>query len=255
MLTLPKEWAFIFPEIALWEIADATLKDGSDPSKVQARLHSLYSSHSSQLFLGEYPKTLVRREKGGGPRARTPVLQIVHREQSHRFREMRDWSQADFLRGINRIRGQETSIHRDKKRFDQFRLAFSASARENFAEVVKRSSGNEEELLNFIRMPDAIIRYAKFRLPGVWRKSCWPGLARFPDQLAMGRWMRLELWYLLKVLRGAASDAWRNDFEDIHYAFLASYCGNLVTSDSGLRKACNHVYPWVRVVRCPSDLK
>ena len=184
----------------------------------------------------------------------TPLSQVINWKESARLRTMRAWKRDGFLRGLGSIRGSRTSMHRDKEKFDLLRQEFAAKARATAPEYVKRSSGSEEELRSFIQRPDAVVDYATWRFPSAVRKNWRQGLVCFPDRLALGRWMRLELWYLLKVLRGASEKNWRNDHEDIHYGFLASYCGNLVTADEGLKKACSHVFPTVRVVPSPSDL-
>lgn len=114
-------------------------------------------------------------------------------------------------------------------------------------DVLERARHDEMTLV-------AVIRHASIHVPFIvennrrfgtsdWRRT----LSVFPDRAAIGRWTRLVMWYALQHAIGRTK-RFENNFDDAHYAFMASYCLYLVTADLGLTRAVQALFPKVRVV-------
>jgi hypothetical protein len=85
---------------------------------------------------------------------------------------------------------------------------------------------------------DAMARYNS----EPWKRA----LIGFPDRFAIGRWSRLLLWYMMAWVRKQRRD-FENNWDDMHYAFVASYTGHLATRDRGMREAVTALFPNCRI--------
>jgi len=98
----------------------------------------------------------------------------------------------------------------------------------------------------WIRSPDLVTHLAAMSSPGrdteAWRNA----LAVFPDIHAAGKFIRLLLWSALRrVVKPKANLI--NDWDDIHYVFLASYSGHIATADRGVMEMAQAIFPDVSV--------
>lgn len=112
----------------------------------------------------------------------------------------------------------------------------------------RRRNSSEKEQLDFIRTPHIVLDYAiggSARM-GADRAQWEPALNCFPDRLAIGRWTRIILWYMMQRSIGATKD-FANNWDDAHHAHLASYTGSILTKDAKLVRLIKAVFPYVRV--------
>lgn len=100
------------------------------------------------------------------------------------------------------------------------------------------------------------MKVAKYRYRAVCPMTWWPILVTNPHRLAIYRWSKLEAFYSTQYADGHTRK-FENNFDDIHYALLATYTGHLGTDDKGLIEAVTTAFPGLRVIRIKdlSDLK
>lgn len=112
-----------------------------------------------------------------------------------------------------------------------------------------RHLGSEKQQIDFIRAPEIVFDYARGRNERVYSEpDRWrPALLRFPDTLALGRWVRIILWYMVQRSIGM-SKSFENNWDDAHFAHLASYTGAILTKDRQLKRLLAVVFPHVVVV-------
>ena len=102
---------------------------------------------------------------------------------------------------------------------------------------------NQHELVRQAGFIASFVQQNNKRLAGpAWKRH----LAVFPDEHASGRWARLIAWYAIEHSLGRTHD-FANNYFDAEYAFAASYVGKLATTDSGLIRAVEAVFPYVEV--------
>ena len=119
----------------------------------------------------------------------------------------------------------------------------------DFWAPMARGAATDEERMRFVRDPDQSAVIAPIWLEwmgydgGRYRSEPWQRqLKAFPDRCAAGRWARLILWYFVKWAVGETSK-FKNNWDDMHYALVASYTGHLATHDKGLAEAMAVVFP------------
>jgi hypothetical protein len=136
-----------------------------------------------------------------------------------------------------------------KEAYDNFRREFGQIFRHNAAERQRESGAplDWDAVQDAVLAPNAIWTFVQRQFPAYdtpeWREV----LCVFPDRHAIGRFVRLSLWQLLRAGRLSAETKLRNDWEDIQYAFMASYSSQFWTRDRDLAKAVEQLFPSVRV--------
>ena len=115
---------------------------------------------------------------------------------------------------------------------------------------VSLMTGDVEAQHKWIRIPDQgtelVVQNNPERFDGPrWRAV----LSVFPDRLAAGRWARIIIWYaLMRSLNPTGHEhEFENNWDDAHYAFLASYTHRIATHDNGMKRLIAAVFPSVTV--------
>lgn len=111
---------------------------------------------------------------------------------------------------------------------------------------VKSSQCWRTEVARLIRKP--IMGHILGLMDPKYRTQEWnDALARFPDEMAIGRMSRIMCWY--SMLQAASiRKVQSNDFEDTAYAHAASYTGYLATEDSHLSDMVRAVFENVTII-------
>lgn len=241
-LILPNAFVYLIPEIVFWEAADASTTPGRDPLGLVRRLHRFISANATRVFIGRQPVDLARLEQ---EQSMPLEDNFVATQFPMPMRTMAGLTEAAFAERMQELRstGSE-SAQRDKEWFERFRGWFGERARARLPEIARQLSGDEARCLEAVRTPCFAAEFAK----NAAREYCPAdpdcALSCFPDRFAIGRWSRLVLYFAVLDFRGINH---RNDYEDCHYAFLASYAGRLAATDRGLLRAVEAVFPGVKV--------
>jgi hypothetical protein len=239
----------VIPDIMMGEIAEAgdEHRPGSF-AKWAARF-------ASKIYIAGYLWDVMRHETS--PNKLAPQLAIINWDLTREFRkQIQDWEQ--WSARFEQLRRHGLKEHeKEKARFQELEDLFLQWASQQpegsyFKRLATRRLSKMERIeearsigaaadfaptmMHLLDHPDQLPRY---------NSEAWHGaLSEFPDRRAVGRWSRLMLWY---VMCRAAGENSRNNWEDAHYAFIASYTGHVATEDAGLREAVEACFPNVRL--------
>ena len=105
-----------------------------------------------------------------------------------------------------------------------------------------------EEKADWVQLPQLATDLVETQFPIWWRREWRQYVNDDPHHFAIIRWARFLAWYFVKRAEGQ-TQKFANNFDDVHYGFLASYTGHLGTHDRGLEEAARAIFPSIRVFR------
>lgn len=254
-VSLPADALTVIPEALFAEVATSS---SIEPHKAARKLASILKAGDAaeRVCIGRYWGELSRAE--ATPSTVLETRHCVNEELTRDFRKFIVALDTDALaeRILQIGRGIGNEDH-ERRRCEFVRRcdSWTAWVLEKHPGWLTAMGNDVEEQLAWIQQPNAVVDLVAQDSPhfdtSKWRKS----LGQFPDRLAAGRWARLFIWYSLarsiSISRGASSlkaeHEFGNNWDDAHYAFLASYTRRLVTLDKGLKLAVKAVFPYVKV--------
>ena len=111
---------------------------------------------------------------------------------------------------------------------------------------IKSSQCWRKEVARLVKKP--IMGHLLGLMSPKYRTQEWnDALARYPDELSVGRMSRIMCWYSILQAAGIRN-VQGNDFEDTAYAHASSYTGFLATEDRNLRDMVEAVFENVTII-------
>lgn len=210
----------------------------------------LAATDASRLLVGHYWDHLSRQEHS--PDVVLEPDAIVNPQLTSQLRESLSDGKANWSERIVGLDDSDemTAYERHRNEFVAKCEAWTRWIRERQPDELNRMAGYMAAQHEWIRIPTQVTELVVQGNPEKFDKPEWrEALSVFPDRLAAGRWARIIVWYaLMRSLNPEGNEhAFENNWDDAHYAFLASYAGNLVTADRGLKQLVEAVFPSVCV--------
>ena len=143
-----------------------------------------------------------------------------------------------------------TEYEKGRAEFVDLCEGFARWATETQADQLPKFRSDVNEQRRWIRKPDQITEYLLSRNKGRFEGPDWrDALSKFPDVHAIGRWVRIVIWYAMRRLikPSESSHSFENNWDDAHYAFLASYTKRIATRDKGLIRLVGDLYEGVEI--------
>lgn len=237
----PADVDIIFPDCLASEIAGSRRRD-----TLIDKFSLLLAERADRVWIGSYWGEVAVLECA--PRRALPAggyidhtLTMLLRERS---RASYDW--PAFYKLV-----EESTEHRE---YEVNRRVFIDSA-ERFAlplEVERPDwwramagvGAHHPELVAYIQEPATILPFLRM-FEDKYSSEPWVrALAKFPDEKAVGRWARIVAYTHLRRTCGRPKK-FENNWDDAHYAFLASYAGRLATRDNPLIAMVQTIFPHV----------
>jgi hypothetical protein len=248
---LPWQFTVVLPDRLLREIVTS-----ARPEVGLRKLDSilLHPSTAGRVLVGRHLRDLIGRERTP-QRVSSGAIGAVHEELSEAIRRVQldhvslsgaevDWSDDPypdetqrFVEMIDRFAGWLREEHPDSWRAAQFERSRVLAVRE------------ETNVIGDLAVAFVSDRYKQ----RAWRNR----LGRFPEEAAVGRWIRILFWYASKHVSAMErkSKVIENDYDDAQYVLLALYTRHLLTRDGGMRAAAEAVSGGsVRVYSDPSAI-
>lgn len=250
---IPAELSLLIPDAMLKELAGRHQSTRSrdrqgSPDGLAVKIGSFFEANSHRLWLGHFWEDLSRGEFD--PLVNTRIEHVINKQVSPAAQgptfPATEWPR--ITREMVQERWGDT-YENGRREFLELCGDFAQNVLRSARPVVNAMKNDLAVQHEWIRRPEQM-RWALAIKPDKYATPSWNcALLRFPDRLAHGRWLRLIMWYALQ--RALAPEqlerTFENNYDDAHYAFLASYSKLLVTGDSGLERAVRAVSPAVRV--------
>lgn len=234
---LPGGFEYTIPEQLLYEAATT-----SDALKTVEKVWTILRSNRERIFIAKHWNHVADMESS--PRQLVSRADLVYRPLRALISAGAPFDRERWCQELSKPLASSQMYERSKSHFESWRRDFAAALEESarakgagtFAQTPEADMGAA------IRQSNAALsflchHYPKYDIPE-WRNA----LDQFPDQHAIGRMARLQLWYTLRRTRLSAPDRIGNDWEDLHYAFLASYADQFWTRDKDLRDAVSLLF-------------
>lgn len=250
--SLPTNVSPLLADTVFNEIANS-----KDPGGFAFKLSSVLSTPqvAARVCVGRYwgelsqmqttPSTVLRAED------------VVHAEMTAGLRQLLAQDSSDWPERIAYAAdGTENQEHQELRRqFVSLCESWTAYISGKQGVELSRIRGDVRAQHEWVRQPELVTEFVVSRNPRYDRDDWRTILTQFPDELAIGRWARVIVWYALMRSLNPQGDqhAFENDWDDAHYAFLASYAERIVTNDKGLRRAIWAVFPSVEVASRPAS--
>jgi hypothetical protein len=232
--------AWMVPEVVFREVTSS-----DDPERDLRKLRRIIIENHERLLLGRYWSEISLREDSTEVRSRTEHL--VHPEMTLVLRALASQSESEWLEGLDeRLRhGRDLDYEARRQILLLTSEQFAAWIHEREPDW-ERSLSTPERRRDWIRQPDHPVEWVARETPRMNTDEWKTALCQFPDQLAAGRWARSLIWTCLRRSIGWTRRL-ENDWDDAHYAFLASYTGQFATKDRGLAEMVQAVFPSVEI--------
>jgi hypothetical protein len=243
---LPTGYSYLVPEVALFEPATS-----SRPAAFMEKMRAFSVETCRNLYIAQHWNHLADFETGPGilvdrhSIAHARVSDLIAQRGSPRRGEWacRTAGNPDAI----------TDYTSRKASFDQIREEFATRALQT-----AQHSGFDPRAVSWddiyasIRTPEAPLPLLIHEMPKYDTPSWREALGVFPDRHVVGRYARLLLWYICKALKIRSTKRLKNDWEDFHYALLASFADQFWTRDSELARTVREVFPRTHVVYVPT---
>lgn len=214
------------------------------------KLKRLLIRNDRRVFGGRYWADISAEEEP--PQRLASWSSVVCPEMTKELRRVAHSPESVWKAGASFVRDVREEHEGKRREFVALCSQWTEWVTENSPESVRTAKTDPAVLVDWICQPSQIAGFMQAFNPRM-KGDCWnSALSVFPDRLAAGRWARIVGWYAMQHSVGKTS-GFANNWEDSHYAFLASYTGFLATNDSGLKEAVRVVYPAVRF--WPDDVK
>ena len=241
---LPGDASIILADTIICEIA------GSDSPVNYARKFwdVLVATDASRLHVGHYWDHVSRQETVSD--ITLDLTAIINWELTTALREALALPAPDWVDRITSLSGSGEMVAYETRRrqFVAKCEAWTSWIRERNTRALNQMAGNVPDQHEWIRTPSQVTAFLVQDNPGRFDTPEWQAaLSVFPDRLAAGRWGRILIWYALTRSLSPERDehAFENDWDDAHYAFLASYTGRIIVNDKELKKLVVAVFPAV----------
>jgi len=239
---VPTNFDIVVPQVILDEVA------GHETNRSENKFFNTLFAHPKTFWFATDMLDLVQRERSPSktlpPWAFIDILQTIH------LRQLIANKPTALLERYKQSRSEKSltdSYKANKRNLQEFQSTFIPAPGPQ-PEWLRPlcDKFDHEEMIAFLRDPTALLKcfgnFPKYAHPE-WQKV----LTTFPDQKAIGRWYRIELWYCMMNMTGRTKDM-ANRWEDAQYAFAASYVGRIATKDDQLKQLVSHIFPDVEVV-------
>lgn len=199
--------------------------------------------HSERLLVARWPKEMVDNQIDH--LASPCLMDVIELGKTAACRTRKSYvPDCDRLIEIRTRWGPLTNYWTSREAMVEFYRDWSGRMKLAGPEQ-SRLMSNVDNLTSAVRFPSLPCGFAAWydsRFADIrWQER----LSTFPDCTLVGRWFRLQLWYLLAMSGGR--DLQPNDWDDQQYAYHASFTGHLATRDKGLRRVVETCYPHVKV--------
>lgn len=232
---LPNTFNYLLSDVVFFEVAGCS---ATERGGLANKLWRLVRTNRGRVYVGRYWEEVSQGERQS---ASVAALQdVVRRDFTVTLREMAEANAVHFLQGIEDQRAGSEEYENMRKRFVDWCSKFADVVRCNHCQELKRMRESTDAQERWLRHPKLIGDFAVRHNPA-WQCR-QTELIVFPDRLALGRWCRLIAWYALQMCLGRTRD-FSNNWDDAHYAFLASYTGWIATPDSRLWEAVSALFP------------
>jgi hypothetical protein len=251
---LPDDFQYLIPDTILGDLADPAVSPGRDADGVRLKLRDLFRWNSRRVFVSHLWGNVSKWEIHTGRTARLPDM--VDHGTTEMLIEVASDTPDEWTGTYRRLRerGHLGIYERGRSSFREIRQVWSESMRQANPELHQQAHGSPDDLKPIVRVPRLILPLAAKVGPEYTTPEVLARLNVFPDELAVGRWLRLYYWYVLNLWRGRTADA-DNDWDDMHYAHAASYSAAIVSNDNRLRDAVADCFPGVRVLSSIAELR
>lgn len=237
-------------------LADTVFREiasSDNPQAFAVKLKTLLEPEPvrTRVCIGQYWDELSRLESE--PQKLVPLDAIIHNAMTRELRNLLAQTTSDWAERISvAASGPEVREYEGRRTtFVETCQAWTRWICQHQPDELTRISGDIRAQHDWIRVPhqctEWIIRNnpsGKFDSPE-WRAA----LSVFPDRHAVGKWVRIIVWYcLMRSLHPTGDEHnFENNWDDAHYGFLASYTGRIATHDKGLKRLVAAVFPHVSI--------
>ncbi len=231
---------YMIPDVLLRELLNAS--DEEKRTGLLLKLRRVMQRNPKRILLGRYWQEVSSRERN--PTGNSTLADVVSENLMPWFRSLPGRPISAWLGALHEPADGHALYEEHRQQFSATRRQFATWApdQRGWEQLVQLPEARLAWLRNPARAVELVVRGNPRMQSDEWRKA----LSVFPDRLAAGRWGRLVNWACLEQAIAPEAD-YANDWDDISYAFLASYAGQIVTLDRRLRDMCNAVFPHVAV--------
>jgi hypothetical protein len=244
---VPSHWDCLLISSVFSELAS---KEESERAFLFARFTSWVRRNKNRLWMArQWPDLLKAHETSPHTVRRIRLADFVSKGVTEKLRKYAadpnvEWSASTqtpeisrWLQDVASGRDSFLSLADECKRFIEGQAGKPSTKSPQTPEAIR-------EYVQQFNIADAIVHRGG---EGPYGDRCWRRhLDEFPDRLLIGRYARLQLYYLIRRTLGD-SRKFENNWDDMFYAIAASYSGHIATHDKRLIKACNILSPGVRV--------
>lgn len=234
--TLPTTFSVVLPHRLFFEAATS-----SRPRKLLHKAEQFLTQHSmlGRVLIGRDPLDVASREICPQD-VRTEIDHVIDIETSDEVREAQVRGEVLDLSKMDEIVRSDEAVDEAKRFFNQTSVNYAKWARnerpEMLSVVSREFQSNAPRWEHVARVAETAVALHPRYQSADWQSE----LSSFPTRSAVARYLQIYAWYMsLRAARADTADAhFGNNFDDLHYVFLASYTNHLRTDDKGMASAC-----------------
>lgn len=239
----PNRFCYVIPDAMSGEIAGL---DGSNKAGLVHKFARMLMLNADRTYLVLHSGEILRHELE--KQRLTSLDELVNWESTNSFRDGTAVSAQETVRRCTQnpeglAPELDTKRHEFRKLMES--LTTDRKSRETVMTEARRIKGDGDAEGEVVKDPEAGATWMKAH-PGYGNPEWQTRLCSFPDTWAAGRWSRLMHYMGIQHLLGRTRD-FENNYDDLEYAFFASYFGRLVTHDARLKRMTQLCFPSVLV--------
>lgn len=255
VLDLPSDMNAVFPHVILAEICKSNIPDAQ-----AYKLQEFFESYPSQLYVGHewldlVDQDLISRQCCGAGAIHQGFSWPLQHDAVNRTLCVKE--------GVSWLKDSpEMKTYENKGKFFlgwcQTIAAYLESREPEVLSNLEKDGVNwclmEQEVNDCSNIVGATGVFAGLlgeRRRKYKNKDWQHALKSHPDRFAMGRWVKLLLWYGYLWASKSNKDKFKNNWDDMQYLFLASYLGAIATDDKGICRCSKSLFPHVSVKPLP----
>lgn len=243
---LPQSFTALVPQAILFELKGMEHANPELRQSILVRMRRVFAMNP-HFFVGRHFNDLVEEELLNGRAMSIVDVVDIKDNRNLRAHTSTEWRWSTFMGphfGAKSVRRYENL----RKHFREMRLLFAQLIKPRSEEMFGKSLA-PEPVLKSVQEYRVIREWVSYLYGNRVNETVWdPRLDRFPDEYAIGRLARVSMSYMALAWLGQTSKM-DNDWEDLEYAFLATYAKGIVTADRRLIRVVRNCNPGILVFR------
>lgn len=228
---------YVFPDGIYSEIVNC-----DKPRQMGTKFARFVQDNRDNVFIGMSCHRIIEKELETGRPVGTG--DVIDAETSRRIvRCLDDRDYEAWRLAVDAMKVSEINRSNEDKRnhFASSCVAFGQWAK-SLNPAIAEQLTDPDAFAFWLRDPELASRSAAHIYPECSGLEWQAKLCCFPDQFAVGRWMRVLARSHCRALLGRTKGI-QNDWDDAQYAFLTSYSLRLLTLDKDLAQAVRQLFP------------